>query len=348
MAIVNQQLLAKKLKISCATVSRSLANDPAVSEETRGRVLQLAGELGYRVNRPSLRSKTSRAVTIGVLVGVRSREPGTATFPYIIKGIHERAALEHVTVDVRYQRPDDFDPKHGSNPIFRHIRAADWRGVILIYPFEEQAVEALTRKIPTVAALEDYVEFGVDSVDTDQTLGVLHLIDEVVALGHRRIGFVAWDYPVLGHWTARRFGAYMEGLHTHGVKFEPNWVFNVRKSAPRYSPSELGAQVARAFREDGVTAWICAADHQAYPLIYELQMRGIRVPDDCSVTGYDGIEPPAGMQQVATVMVPHEEIGASALARLLNRMEHPHSWTAKLLLKAQIERGVTLAPPRAP
>ena len=47
---------------------------------------------------------------------------------------------------------------------------------------------------------------------------------------------------------------------------------------------------------EGVTAIVCAADHQAYDLISALQKRGIRVPEDVSVTGFDGIHPPDGMQ----------------------------------------------------
>lgn len=345
MRFVSQQLIAKKLKISSGTVSRSLANDPAISGETRSRVLQVAEELGYDFGRPRRRRTVARALTVGVLVGVRDSTPGSATFPYILKGIHARAAQENVTIDIRFPNPDDFDPTLKRNEAFRQIRSGDWRGVILIYPFADQAITALARKTTAVSVLEDYVDLGVDSVDTDQTAGISRMMDALAAAGHRRIGFAAWHYPIGGHWTKRRFSAYLEGLYEHGLEINPEWTINVRKDAPRLTPPQIAERAAQLVREAGITAWVCAADHQAYPLIYELQLRGIRVPEDCSVTGYDGIAPPIGMKPVATIRVPHEEIGSSALGRLLYRLPRPHALSAKLLLRSEFYPGETIAPP---
>lgn len=345
MRFISQQLIAKKLKISSGTVSRSLANDPAISSETRTRVLQVAEELGYNFGRPRRRKSAARQLTIGVLVGVRDSTPGTATFPFILKGIHDRAAQESVAIDVRFPNPEEFDPGVKRNEVFRQIRSGGWRGVILIYPYPENAIAALARKTTAVGVLEDYVDLGVDSIDTDQTAGVVRLVDELVAAGHQRIGFAAWHYPIGGHWTKRRLSAYLEGLYDHGLPINPDWTINVRKNVPPLTPPELGERVAHLVRHERVTAWVCAADHQAYPLIHELQTRGIRVPEDCSVTGYDGITPPIGMKPVASIRVPHEEIGSSALGRLLYRMPRPSALSAKILLRSEFVAGATIAPP---
>jgi len=345
MRTVSQTLIAQKLKISSGTVSRSLANDPAISGETRARVLQAAGELGYDFTRSRKRQGGTRSVTVGVLVGVRDTAPGTATFPYILKGVHARAAEENVSVDVRYPNPDEFDPAMKRNQVFRQIRGGDWRGVLLIYPFAEEAVVALVQKTSAVAVLEDYVDLGVDSVDTDQTAGVERIINELVRAGHRRIGFAAWHYPIEGHWTKRRFSAYLEGIYAHGLPLNPEWAINVRSGAPTVWPAEIANRVAHLVRREGVTAWVCAADHQAYPLIHDLGVRGLRVPQDCSITGYDGIVPPVGMPQVATIRVPHEELGSAALGRLLYRLPRPHALSAKLLLRSEFVPGGTIAPP---
>jgi len=98
-------------------------------------------------------------------------------------------------------------------------------------------------------------------------------------------------------------------------------------------------------KHDGVTAWVCAADHQAYRLMDELQARGIRVPEDCSVTGFDGLEPPQTMRRLASIRVPHEDIGASAVARLLSRIVHPKAPRRKILVEGLLVEGETIAPP---
>jgi DNA-binding LacI/PurR family transcriptional regulator len=344
MRVVSQQTIAKLLNLSPGTVSRSLSNDPAISDDTRAKVLQKAQEIGYNFSRGGRRKTSGRTLTVGVIVGVRDSAPGTSTFPFILRGLQDKAAEEGITVEVRFQNPDHFDASQKGNEVFRQIRSSDWRGAIMIYPFAAEAIQAVVRRIPTVVALEDYVDLGVDSIDTDQNSGTLLLIEQLVKAGHKRIGFSAWVYPVPGHWTQRRFSAYMEGLYTHGLPFNPEFTINVDRSKPVLSKDEISARVAALVRKKKVTAWVCAADHQAYPLIYDLQMHGIRVPEDCSVTGYDGIAPVAGMKQVATIRVPHEEIGASALSRLLYRMSRPTAFTAKLLLRAELCAGETIGP----
>ena len=78
----------------------------------------------------------------------------------------------------------------------------------------------------------------------------------------------------------------------------------------------------------------------------DLAARGIRVPEDCSVTGFDGLEPPAGLRRATSMRVPHEHIGSSALTRLVNRMAHPASPRRKILVEAELVAGETIAPPR--
>jgi LacI family transcriptional regulator len=345
MRIVSQQSIAKQLGLSAGTVSRSLANDPAISEETRARVLQMAQELGYNFARAERRRTTGRAVTIGVIVGVRDSVPGTSTFPFILHGLQDRATAEGLSVEVRFQNPDFFDLNTRGNEVFRQIRMSDWRGAIMIYPFESAAIQAVVRRIPTVVALEDYLDLGVDSIDTDQTSGILLLMEQLVKAGHKRIGFSAWVYPVPGHWTQRRFSAYMEGMFRYQLPFDPEFTINVDPRQPALDKEQISARVAHLVKKRKVTAWVTAADHQAYPLIYDLQRHGLRVPQDCSVTGYDGIAPVANIPQVATIRVPHEEIGGAALRRLIYRMSRPTAHTAKLLLRAELCLGATIGPP---
>ncbi len=349
MPSVNQDLIATRLKISRTTVSRSLANHPAISAETRAKVMSMAEELGYRQSpgRATRRhTKSARTLTIGVLIGIPAENVVMATFPHILKGIRERAEVERVKVDVYYQSPGDFHPEENRQSVFRHIRNGDWRGTILIYPFAESAVAMISQKISTVAVLESYDQPGIDIIDTDDASATLTLVESLHAAGHRRIGFVSWTYPIGGHWVARRFSGYVEALFMLGLEFNPEWVLNVHKSSPRLTQAEIADAVARNLKDSGVTAWVCAADHQAYPLMQDLQAKGIRVPEDCSITGFDGLEPPAGLRRLTSMRVPHEHIGSSALTRLINRIEHPAAPRRKILVEAQLTPGESIAAPR--
>ncbi len=349
MQAINQNLIAKHLGISRATVSRSLANHPAISPETRAKVHGAAESLGYRPSPGRVlrrHAKSAKKITIGVLIGVPTQETVTmATFPHILKGVRNRAAIERVNVDIFYQSPGDFHPETGRQPVFRHMREHEWRGTILIYPFEESAVDLISRRISTVAVLENYSNPGLDIVDTDDAAAIFGLVECLHAAGHRRIGFLSWHYPVGGHWVARRFSGYVEALYYHGLEFRPDWVLNDHRSTPVLTPPQVAEAAARLVREQGVTALVCAADHQAYPLMQELQTRGLKVPGDVSITGVDGLEPPAGFPRATSMLVPHEQIGSSALTRLINRIEHPTTPRRKILIEAQLVQGETVAPP---
>lgn len=347
---VNQELIAQRLELSRATISRALANHPAISAETRHRVQALAHKLGYQQSpgRVRRRGRHSRALTIGVLIGVPAGNVVMATFPYILKGIRERAEIEHVKIDVSYQAPADFHPEAGRQAVFRNMRQGDWRGAILIYPFAEKAVAAIAQRVCTVAVLESYNQPGMDIIDTDDASAMVALVERLAEAGHQRIGFLSWDYPIGGHWVARRFSGYVEALFLRGLPFRPEWVLNVDKNTPRLSPAQTADAVARIVRHDRVTAWVCAADHQAYQLALDLPPRGLRVPEDVSITGFDGLDPAAGQKRVTSMRVPHEQIGSAAVSRLVNRLQHPTAPRRKILVEAELVAGETIAPPAGP
>jgi DNA-binding LacI/PurR family transcriptional regulator len=347
MISVKQDAIARKLNLSVATVSRSLANHPAISAETRARVLRVAEELGYKrsLTRGTSSSPRAKSIPIGVLVGIQPNSSPLATFPLILKGIQERARNDNVSIEVSYQDPNQFDPEARANPVMRQIREGRWRGIILVYPYLPKVVEALAKKISIVSTMEDYDNLSIDSIDTNHHTGIVAMINRLVALGHRRVGFVTWAYPTSGHWSAQRFAAYVTGIFTNGLEFRQDWIFNVNKSGPAMSINAIADEAARKIRQDGVSAWICAADHQAYQLMMDLQARGLSVPEQCSITGFDGIEPPPSLKQVTSLRVPNETIGSAALVRLLNRIQHPRSHQRKILVETQFVEGATIAKP---
>lgn len=334
--------------MSRTTVSRSLANHPAISADTRAQVQSLAAKMGYRgiPTRNLRRSRQSKPLTIGILIGVPAENVAMATFPFILQGIRERAGMEHVAIDVCFENPASLEPSVRPQNIFRNIRRSDWRGAVLIYPFPEETVAMIARKISAVAVLESYAAAGVDTIDTDDSVGILALVSRLAAAGHTRIGFLTWEYPVVGHWTIRRFGGFVEALFSLGLEFRPEWAINVHKTGPHTCEDEnITRNVIKRLREDRVTAWVCAADHQAYSLMEKLSAQGIQVPRDCSVTGFDGLEPPQSLRRLTSIRVPHEDIGASAVARLLSRIVHPKSPRRKILVEGLLIEGETIAPP---
>jgi len=343
----SQKQLARLLDLSATTISRSLSNHPAIHPETRAKVQALAGKLGYNKTPTRIirRGRQSKPLQIGVLIGMPSVNLGMATFPAVLQGIRDRAAPDRINVSVINLDPNGLDAENLRQPVYQQIRADDWRGAILIYPFAPEVVDQISRKISTVSALTEYDHLLIDTVDTDHS-DIIGVIGRLAQLGHRKIGFVTWHYTVGGRWASRRFAAYSEGIFQHGLPFDPAWTLNIHREQPTLDhPAAVADYVARKTRDAGVTAWVCAADHQAYQLIADLRAHGLDVPRDCSVTGFDGIAPPPGLPQLTTLAVAHADIGASAVSRLLSRILQPASPRRKILVETSLVAGATIAAP---
>ncbi len=342
MAKVNQQRIAEELGLSRTTVSRCFTNHPKINPETRVKVFELAKKLGYHYHAPrNIQAKQpSSANVIAVLIGVDAdqAEP-VQTATRILEGISQTVAAEHLELEFHYLDPSQFEPKLRTRRILPYSRSSRWRGVLLVYPFQDEAVSVLNRRFPVVSVLEDYSHVEMDCIDTDQVRGITEIVQHLHDLGHRRIGFLTWQYPVPTPWVLRRLGAYFEKLFELNLTYDPDLVLNAHpgESIPL---DVLSEEVARRVRR-GVTGWVCAADHQAYRLIDDLRKLGVRIPEDCSITGFDGDKPPHGLPQVTTIGIPHREIGVSAVTSLIRNIEHPNAPRRHILVTGEMIRGDT-------
>ena len=346
----NQKLIAEKLNLSRTTVSRCFTNHPKINPETRAKVFQLAAEMGfsYSHQRNSTNQRDeSRRNTIAVIVGADpSAKDAMATASKILSGVSDKAATAGFEIEAHYLNPAEFTPKARSRKLIRNVSCLHWKGVVLVYDFSEEAVKNLMSKFPTVSVLEDYHNCEVDCVSQDQTRGVAKLMEHLHELGHRRIGFMSWKYGVDTPWVERRLGAYVENLYRFDLEIDPNLIVNLKKHEFIDLP-EIAKMVAERVRQ-GTTAWVCAADHQAYHLIAELKKLGLRVPQDCSITGYDGIRPPEGQKQVTTIKMPFKDMGVSAVSSLIRKIGHPLAQRHNILISGELLVGeTTAAPPTA-
>jgi LacI family transcriptional regulator len=332
---------------------RSSSEDSALGASAQTKVYEMASKMA---GGPASPGASGASLSIDVLVGIPAGKVASATFPQILKGIHERAQVEvrerpeigSITISVHRQAPGNFHPEDGPQGTPGPLRVPGRHGTILVYPFAESAVESVSRRDFTVSVLECYSGLGIDAIDTDDDEAISSLVGRLHAAGHSRIGFLSWDYPVGGHWAERRFCGFARGLRARGLGVNRDWVLNAADTDIRLDTAQVAETAARKIRESGVTAWVCAADHQAYSLMQSLQELGLRVPHDCSVTGFDGLEPPDGLPRVSSASVAHEHIGSSAITRMINRIMYPSSPTRKILVGAQSVPGETIAAPRQP
>lgn len=352
MSRINQQLIAEKLGISRATVSRCFTNHPGINPKTRARVFALASQLGYshaEKREPAVHEQRRVTTTIGVLICVDL--PNFEQTGYgnpgqeLLNGLSEFARVTDVRLDLHFVRPEDL---HLDAPSYREVTAVGqkiWDGVVLIYPFPQSIVDQLRESFPVVSLVEQYGRNPLDCVDVDQHRGVETLVKKLTESGHERIGFFTWDYPVEAGWALRRFGAFVEMMTARGLLVNPADAINVNPLT-RCDLATAYRQVIKQSR-DGVTAWMCAADHQAFDLIPELAKGGFKVPQDVSVTGFDGLVSPEGQPELTTVEIPFHQIGVTGGKRLLDLIRKRFGIEQHILLNCDFREGKSVASPRS-
>lgn len=345
----NQQAIADRLGISRATVSRCFTNHTGISPVTRARVFQVAAEIGYtHMESRAPSSKTARdEFRISVLVcsdqdeyfGGGYASPGEQ----ILAGVSEYVQAHSGKMEV------NLIPPHVSglnDPAFREVEGIarnELDGILLIYPFPKTVIDQLALRYPLVSLVDQVEHEAIDCVDVDHFGGISAIVDHLVAAGHRKIGFYTRDYPVQASWSFRRFGAFAAKMAQLKLEVSAEDIIGVFPSDSVSVPHGIRQIVERT--QEGVTAWVCAADHQAYDLVHGLEQAGLNVPTEVSVTGFDGIKHQPSGPSLTTVQIPFRSIGNTGVERLASRLRKRFAGKQRVHISGQVRAGETVAPP---
>ena len=320
--------VARRANVSLATVSRAFAAPGLVRAETLQRVLAVAEELHYRPSRAARSLTTGRTGNIGVVVP----DLGNPFFSAILKGGQARAREADLAV---FLADSEENPRLEIELVRAMARQVD--GVIICSSRLSEAQLQQLRNDTTLVLLNRRVR-GVSSVLLDSAGGMRQAIEHLVALGHHRIGFLGGP---AGSWSNRER---RRGLRTEarGRSLE---ITEFGPFAPHFEAGQHAADLAVAAE---VTAVVAFNDLLALGVLSRLADRGIGVPDEISVVGFDNI-PMAGMAtpHLTTVALPLEQSGRVAIELLLEQLAHPGSGTHEQGLPAQLIVRASTAPPRS-
>ncbi|MGC6426383.1 MAG: LacI family DNA-binding transcriptional regulator [Akkermansiaceae bacterium] len=344
---INQQTIADRLGLSRATVSRCFTNHAGINPVTRAKVFQVAAELGYTHMEGRTAPKNNAArKQLGFTVLICSEADeyfhGDYTSPgeEILAGVSEYAQAHDIRIDINLISPKVTDIEDESFRKISSLRTRAGRGVLLIYPFPTSVIDQLALRFPIVSLVDQEEHIPIDSVDVDHSSGISVAIDRLVAAGHRRIGFYTRDYPIEATWSFHRYGAFLEKMARLKLRVNPEDVLGVFPSE-RLKVSESIDRAAERTKS-GVTAWVCAADHQAYDLVSGFKKRDLVVPKDVSVTGFDGIQNTETGLALTTIKIPYREIGMSGAERLASRLRKRFAGKQRVYISGELKSGDTI------
>ena len=303
--------VARLAGVAPSTVSRAMTGG-VVSPATRQAVLAAAGRLGYRPNRQAQGLVTGRTGTLGLVVP-DLRNP---FFGDVAKGVSVRARALDIQVfiaDTDEEQPAELEA------IGSLLGAVD--GLLLCSPRAgDDELAAVLGSQPAVAIHRAVP--GLPSVVADLVDGTHQATAHLHALGHRRIGFVRG--PRTSWAAAQRWTGVDDLPDVELLPFGP--------VAPTFDGGVAAADLVLA---SGATAVIAYNDLVALGLLHRFAARGVRVPDDLSVVGYDDVAVASMVSPpLTTVVVPQERAGAAAVDLMLRRLAAPAGAEPEQLLLA--------------
>ena len=307
--------VAAETGLSIATVSRVLNGGENVSADTRDRVRRVVERLGDRAPEPRRRPQT-RAARPPVLV--RCPYLLTDYFGHIVTSVAETLALHGQSMLL------DAGDKVINSTVVRELpRRRDAYGAVLILPPEPRAdLEALAARGYPFVVVDPRTTMprGMVSVSAAHFSGARAVTRHLIELGHRRIGVVTG--PPYWHTRDDRVGGHLAALAEAGVLGAPELL---RYGEPA---AKTGMQAGGELLDlrPRPTAVVCFNDKVAVGVMEAATARGLRVPEDLSVAGFDDIDVSrATTPRLTTVRQPLQEMGRTAVTMLMRQLDgHPH------------------------
>lgn len=297
--------VAKRARVSTATVSRVLNGFPGVRETTAARVRRAIADLNYVPNPHARGLRLGRTRLFGLIVS----DINNPFFPELVDAFEALAAAEKIEVLFTHT---NYDPRRLQSCIRRMIeRSVDAIAVMTSEVNEPALEDAAKAGIPVVLMNQRRLAARYPNVPVEYASGFREALDHLLALGHRDIGFIAGPETL---YSARaRRAAFKTALKGHGLHVRAEWIAagDMRVEGGRMAMEKLLACDPRP------TAVLASNDLMAVGALQAAHAAHVAVPRSLSIIGFDDI-PIAAMVHppLSTIRHPRREVAARAFAAL--------------------------------
>lgn len=283
---VTSRQVAEKAGVSQTTVSFVLNNVKSanISEETRQRVNEVARALGYVPNASAQSLARGRSSNIALVIGQAHEQFLIDEYmPAVLTGLSQVIRERGFRLLVEFI-------EHGNQPdsFLELVQSGEVAGTILsLYSPTQEDIEAVVGLVEEGFPILSIgrLHSKICSIRLDRMQGIRQVVQHLIDLGHRRIACITYAPQPLNRHNQRRLQTYRETLEKAGIAYDDSLV---RYGA--YDP-QTGYTAMKSLLDDGadITAVYAMNDVMAFGAIRAIQERGLSVPGDISVVGYDDI-----------------------------------------------------------
>lgn len=318
---VTMRDIAAKLNISAVSVSKAISGKEGVSDKVRELILKTAEEMGYLYTSPNMAKRLS--YNIGVMVS-QAYISDSAFYSKMFQNLAiEFGKVGHsCTLEIINYK----DEKEGNLP--GNVAGGRMDGIIVLGPLSRNCMYKVLRMETPCVFVDNYTtEDNMDCVVSDNVYGSHMLTNYLINKGMKKIAFVG-SVTATNSITDRYLG-YLKGLMQNGIEQRADYIIPDR--------DENGIFVELELPKDMPEAFVCNCDEVAYHLIEALRAKGIKVPEDVSVVGFDDyIFATLSNPKITTFKVNMEEMCRVAVSLMEDKLQNPHVYHGRKVISGEI------------
>lgn len=322
--------------LSISTVSKALNDYPDVSAETRELVRATAAKMGYRPSAIARGLKIGRTFNLGVLYSDDSESGFTHNyFAPILEAFKNEAERRGYDITFITHRTDHNHMTYLQHCLYRNV---DGVCIVNCHFDNPEVIELVNGPLPVVTI--DHIFHNRSCVESENRQGMTQLTRHILAKGHTHIAYICGEENAV---TNIRRTSFLRVMQEAGLPVPPEYlIYN-----HFHHPAAARAATQQMLTLDNrPTCIIMADDYSALGGLEAIRGAGLRVPQDISVAGYDGV---AILQmcrpQLTTVHQDTLRIGQAAARKLVHLIEQPHTTFQEIIsIPSRLIPGETVGP----
>lgn len=326
MKYITLKMVAERAEVSVNTASRAINNKPDINDETKKRVLKVAQELGYVRNATAVALRTKKTRTLGVVIA-DNRNPFYAE---VLNGIEEAAREKNYHIILANTQRDYQKEEEAINLLL--AKRVDGLLITPVQDRNDDIKNLIEANIPFVIVGRDFKNIEVDAVYNDEVKGGFLATKYLIKKGHKRIALIngfLHKSPARG-----RLEGYKKALKEYGIPFDDSLV-----SVGDIDVKD-GYERTKQLLEKGLnfTAIFAYNDMMAFGAMRAIKEKGLRIPEDIGLVGYDDIPFSSLISpSLTTIRLKKQELGVESLKLLLSRINVSRKKTKKIMLDVELK-----------
>lgn len=325
MKYITLKMVAEKAEVSVNTASRAINNRPDINLETKKRVLRIAKELGYIRNAAAVALRTKKTGTIGVVIA-DNRNPFYAE---VLNGMEEAAREKNYHIILANTQRDYKKEEEAINLLL--AKRVDGLLITPVQDEDEDIKNLIDANIPFVVVGRDFENIEVDAVYNDEVKGGFLATEYLIKKGHKRIALI--DGFLYKSPAKSRLEGYKKALNKYRIPLDESLIsvgdINI----------EDGYERTKQMLEKNLdfTAIFAYNDMMAFGSMQAIREKGLRIPEDIGLVGYDDILFCSLMNPaLTTIRLKKQELGTESVKLLLSRINGNRKKAKKIMLDVDI------------